>query len=95
MDSPFEELWKTAADDGAACLAGVYLPRVDEGEVERLLDAWYRERTDRIECALMLDQARRLLTDLLADEEISPRHRRQAGRLIRAIRSIRTEDETR
>lgn len=88
MNGRFEDLWSTAADDGAACLSGIVTGRGGGVEVDELLDAWYRERTDRIECSLVLEQARRLLAGLLADGSVTPRRRRQAGRLIRAIHGI-------
>ena len=93
MTSRFDELWSAAAGDGASSLAGVVLGRSGgEAEADDLLDAWYRERADRIECSLVLDKALRLLAGLLADGEVSPRRRRQATRLIRVIEDVRRED---
>jgi hypothetical protein len=93
MNSRFDDLWASAADDGASCPLGVSAARngVDT-EVDQLLDAWLRERTERIECSLVLDQAYRLVAGLLAEGEINPRRRRQARRLIRAIRDVQKGD---
>lgn len=87
----FDNLWSSAANDGASCPIGVSGDRSSrnadsEVEVDQLLDAWFHERTDRIECSLILEQARKLLSDLLADGQVSPRKRREACRMIRAIK---------
>src|SRR3954451_5230465 len=93
MNYRFDDLWASAADDGASSPVGVYTTqRGDVPEVDLLLDAWLRERTDRIECALALDQARRVIAGLLADGEVTPRRRRQANLVIRAIRGLQNDD---
>jgi len=95
MKSRLNDLWSSAANDGASCPVGVFATRPnDDAEVDQLLDAWYRERKDRIECSLVLDEAQRLISHLLADGEITPKRRRQASRLIRAIRNVRNGDES-
>jgi hypothetical protein len=96
MTSRFDDLWISAADDGASCLAGVVMSRPPgEDEMDQLLDAWYRERTDRIECSLALEEALRWIACLLDEGEVTPRRRRQADRLIRAVRDLRKgEDDT-
>jgi len=90
MISRFDDLWASAADDGASALVGVFSNRSEtDDEVQHLMNAWLRERTDRIESSLVLDQAQRLIVDLLADGYITPRRRKQARFLIRAIRDLR------
>jgi hypothetical protein len=96
MNSRFDELWTLAADDGASCLAGVTMTRAeadDEVDHRQLLDAWYRERQDHIECSLVLGRALRWICHLLADGEITPRRRRQAGRLIQAIHELQERED--
>ena len=79
MTARFEDLWNSA-DDGASAR-----PRIRnraERRRSRSLDRrLVRERSDRIECSLLLDQARRLIHGFLADGEISPL-RRQAGHAL-------------
>jgi len=94
MKSRFEDRWSSAADDGASCLAGVTMTRAsDDAEVGQLLDAWYRERTERIECSLVLEQARRLIAGLVAEDGIAPERRRQADRLLRSIRNVQKREQ--
>lgn len=94
MTNRFEDLWSSAADDGASSLVGVYTSRQPDlgAEVDHLLDAWLRERTVRIEYSLVLEQVQRVIAGLLAESEITPRRRREASRLIRAIRVVQKED---
>ncbi len=94
MNSRFDDLWRTAADDGASCPVGLDTARTgaDGAEIDQLMNAWLSERTERIECSLVLDQARRLIAGMLAGGELTPRRRRQANRLIRAIRVTREGD---
>jgi hypothetical protein len=91
MNRRFEDLWARAADDGASCPLGAWTARSDV-EVDQLLDAWYHERAHRIESALVLDQARRLIAGLLAKGVLTARRDREARQLIRAIRAIQTDD---
>jgi hypothetical protein len=91
MNRRFEDLWARAADDGASCPLGVRAGRSDV-EVDQLLDTWYRERAHRIEAALVLDQARRLIAGLLAEGVVTPRRDRQARQLIHAIHAIQADD---
>ena len=87
MTGRFDELWSLAADDGAFSLAKVFATESYD-DVDLLLDAWYRERTDRIECSLVLDRAHRLISRLLAEGDFSPKRQRQARDVMRAIRDV-------
>jgi len=92
MTNRFEDLWATAADDGAACPCGVESPRSDDVEREELgllMNAWHIERAGHIECALALEQAGRMIALLLAEADVSPARRRRAKRLIVTIRALR------
>ena len=86
MTARFEDLWNSA-DDGACSPVQVFATGSNANEVDHLIDAWYRERSDRIECSLLLDQARRLINGFLADGEISPLRRRQATRFLKVSRT--------
>jgi hypothetical protein len=85
MTGRFEDLWNSA-DDGASSPVRVFATGTSADEVDHLIDAWFRERSDRIECSLLLDQARRLIHGLLAEGEMTPLRRRQATRFLRASR---------
>ena len=93
----FDDLWSSAAHDGASCPIGVSgsyaSPNADNAvDVDELLDAWFHERTDRIECSLILEQARKLLSGLLAEGTVSARKRGETCRVIRAIKKqLRSE----
>ncbi len=97
MTNRFEDLWATAASDGAVCPCGVGSPRVDADdreELDLLMNAWHTERAGHIECALALQQAGRMIALLLADADVSPARRRRAKRLIGTIRALRDESQT-
>jgi|ERR1700757_3544365 hypothetical protein len=89
MISRFEDLWESAAGDGALSPVGVARP---ECEFDALMDAWFRERQDCIECRLYLDEAGRLLRMILGEEAVPPRLRRRAKHLLLAIRSVRESE---
>jgi len=78
-----EELWQSA-DDGASAPVGPLETRT-EAEFDDLLDAWYVERRNSIECGILLDESRKLIERLLAESIVSPARRKRARRLIRAI----------
>ena len=85
----FDDLWSAAAHDGASCpigFSGNRPGRNASSDVDELMDAWFQERTDRIECSLILEQAGKLLSGLLAEGTASPKKRREACRVLRAIR---------
>lgn len=96
MNRRFEDIWDDAPDDEPA---GPGLDEAEEetesllgetgDETESLLDAWYRERSQRIETALVLDEARRLLRKLVATRELDDAPARQARKLLRAIRDLK------
>jgi len=85
MKGRFEDLWESAAGDGALTPVGVARPECD---VDALMDAWYRERQDCIECRLYLDEAGRLLREILEEDRVPMRIRRRAKHLLLAIRAV-------
>src|SRR4051794_23536959 len=60
MRSRIENLWKSAAGDGALTPVGVARP---ESDFDDLMDAWSRERQTSIECRLAMEEAGRLLRE--------------------------------
>jgi hypothetical protein len=93
MNSRFDDLWASAADDGASCPVGVFAVRNEaDDEVDQLMNAWLRERSDRIEGSLILEQVQRLLGGIIADGEFTPGRRKRAVRLVRAIRDLRKSE---
>ncbi len=95
MTNRFEDLWNSA-DDGASSPIGP-THHHDEAEFDGLLDAWSLERQQSIKFEILLDESRKMIRRLLAEADVSPRSRRSARRLIRAVNeSLRTAptDET-
>jgi len=85
MISRFEDLWESAAGDGALTPVGVARP---ECEFDALMDAWFRERQDSIEYRLYLDEAGELLRQILDQDRVPSRLRRRAKHLLQAIRAV-------
>jgi len=86
MKSLIENLCKSAAGDGALTPVGAYH---SNSELDALMDAWSRERQTSIECLLALEEAGRLLRELMDEDGVPLRIRRRAKRLVRAIRASR------
>src|ERR1700751_6035014 len=82
MVNRFEDLWKSAGD-GAFSPVGTIQPDCD---TDALMDAWFRERQDSIECRLYLEEAQRLLRQVVMVGKVPPRLRKQAKTLLRAVR---------
>ncbi len=95
MMNRLEDLWKSA-DDGASSPIGPLEIRT-ESEFDDLLDAWYVERRNTIECEILLEHSRDLIARMLAESAASPSRTKQARRLIRAIdraiRMVNTPDD--
>jgi hypothetical protein len=89
MNRRVDDLWATAASDGASTPVGIVA--VTHTEIEELVDAWSRERTGRIESSLVLEEAGRLLARLLAEVPLEPIRRRQTKRVLRAIRQLEND----
>lgn len=86
MRSRIENLWESAAGDGASTPVGVARP---ESDFDALMEAWSRERQASTECRLALDQAGRLLREILKEDRVPIGLRRRARRLVRVIRASR------
>jgi hypothetical protein len=79
-----EDLWKSAADDGASTPLGPLTVPTDV-EIDELLDAWFLERHKSIEFEMLLKQARKIIAWLLANGVDEPENRRKARRFLREI----------
>jgi len=88
MSRRFEDLWESAGD-GALTPIGLARP---ECEFDALMDAWFRERHESIECRLYLDEAGALLRQIIEEDEVPSRLRRRAKHLLRAIRAVHEAD---
>jgi len=53
------------------------------------MDAWFHERQDSIECRLQLDEARRLLRQLMDVDTIPQQLKRKTKHLLRATRELK------
>lgn len=84
----YDDLFASTGADGASTPVAM-LKRRDEAELDSLMDAWFKERRESIECSLFLDRAKRLLGEILGGEDLTPRTRKKVQSLIRAIRDCR------
>ena len=101
MTRRFEDLWATAADDGASCPIGASdrgpgplrcEPTPQGDELGLMLEAWSHERSRRIEAALLVDEARRVIARFVADGAASPVTLQRARRVLAAIRATHAAD---
>ena len=90
MTGRLEDLWETAASDGAST-PFVSPATNSDAELEELMTAWYHERTERTEVTLLLDRAEGLIEKIIATGEITPRTKKQALSFLRASRDSRRE----
>jgi hypothetical protein len=79
-----EDLWKTAANDGASAPIGSSTVPT-EAEIDELLDAWFLERHKSIEFEMLLKQSRKVIVWLLTHGVDDPENRRKARRFLREI----------
>jgi len=86
MSNRIEDLWQTAAHDGAFAPVGVSRHEAPEDHSE-VLNAWFHERQQTIELRLYLEQARTLLSQILNDGEMNQENRRRTRLLLLAIRA--------
>jgi hypothetical protein len=61
----------------------------DPNEIDRVLEAWSEERGRSIECLLLLDRIRRLLTRILVAGRLTDQCEREVKSLLRVIESRR------
>lgn len=84
----FNDLLMAAAHDGASAAISV-CSTSSTSDVDQLMDAWYRERQERIEAGLLLEQACRVLSRIVSDGEITTANRRKATRLLLTMKAAR------
>lgn len=90
MNNPFDHLLLSTGEDGASTPVTSIRNR-DAAEIDRIMDAWFQERQDNIECGMFLDQARKLLTRILADGELTLKTRRQVKSFMLAMQECRRD----
>jgi len=79
-----EDLWESAAQDGASTPLGP-LGGPTEAEIEEILDAWFLERHKSIEFEMLLKQSRKVIAWLLSEGVDEPVNRKKARRFLREI----------
>ncbi len=84
MFESIEDLLRLSGGDGDAVKVGSYTTP-DPTEMNRLLEAWSEERGRSIECLLLLDRVRWLLSRILAAGRLTDRSEREVARLLRTI----------
>ena len=87
MIGHFNELLRVTADEGASATIGLS-PSHSADEIDDLLEAWFRERQERIETGLFLDEVQRLLKRIIREGRITPAIQRKATNLLLAIEAI-------
>jgi len=89
MIKRFEDLWTSAATDGASSPVGLATPPPDVAESQDLMEAWYKERQESIENKLYLDLACQLLRRILSEGAMTREDERRAKHLILSIKASR------
>jgi hypothetical protein len=87
MIDHFNELLRVTPDEGASATIGLS-PTYSADGIDDLLEAWYRERQERTEAALFLDEVQRLLKRIIREGRITPAIERKATNLLLAIRAV-------
>jgi hypothetical protein len=87
MINVIEDLLSMSGGDGDFIKGGIQAtPGMPE--IAQLLEAWSRERGQSVECLLLLDRVRRLLSRILAAGRLTDRSEREMKSLLRLIASI-------
>ncbi|SIO62025.1 hypothetical protein SAMN05444166_6925 [Singulisphaera sp. GP187] len=86
MIGHFNELLRATADDGASATTCLSANHSAE-EIDQLLEAWFRERQERIETGLLLDEAQHLLKRIIREGQVTPVSRRKTTNLLLAIKA--------
>jgi hypothetical protein len=87
MRSPFDDLWVTTGSDGATAYSEP-LSRINAQETDLLMRAWQKEREDRIESEILLEEALALLSRVVATKAIPCTVRRKGKRLLNGIQAV-------
>jgi hypothetical protein len=88
---PFaKDFWANVSSDGAFSSVGPF--NITRADLDEVFNAWSHERSGRIETTLVLEQAGHLLATLLMEEKLGTIRKRQARRVLKAIRRLQKED---
>jgi len=90
MTGHFNELLRATADEGASAAIGISPSRTFD-ESDQLLDAWFRERQERVETGLFLEEATQLLKKIIGEGCVTTASRRKVRRLLLAIEASRPD----
>jgi hypothetical protein len=94
MMGGIEDLWQSAGDGAFSPVGALRSDGDIDMDIDALMNAWFRERQDSIECRLYLEEAGRLLQKMVAVDTVPPGLRRRALCLLRAVhRSKRPGDD--
>ncbi|WP_435005463.1 hypothetical protein P12x_003329 [Tundrisphaera lichenicola] len=88
MLEEIEVLLERSGGDGDYDLAGF---RNDSDEMDQLMQAWLLERGRSIDCLLLLEWSRRILTRMIRTDAIEKPTNREVKRLLRSIELIVSE----
>ena len=93
MNNRFDDLWRSAADDGGSYPLVPVACRNEE-ELDEIMDAWSRERSHSIEADIVLSRSRKVIARILRSSGVSEADRRILRRLMRSIdQTIHPDDE--
>ncbi len=87
MIKVIEEIVSMSGGDGDFIKGGIPTTP-DPNEIDQILEAWSEERGRIIECLLLLDRVRRLLSRMLAAGRLTDQREREVKSLLRLIDSI-------
>ncbi len=84
MINSFDDLFLARGADGAFAPVGVV--NHDAVELDQIMNAWFQEREISIESSLYLKRAAMLFSQILGQEDLSPRTRRKIRNLMLAMK---------
>ncbi len=87
MIEMIENILSTSGGDGDFIKGGIPTTS-DPTEIEQILEAWSEERGRIIECLLLINRVRRLLSRMLAAGRLTDQREREVKSLLRLIDSI-------
>jgi len=91
MQKHFNDLLLKTANEGASERIGVS-PINQQDELDQLMDAWYRERQERVEAEMFLERAHHLLRRIISEGRMTSANGRKARHLLLAIKAISQDD---
>ena len=85
MANRFDDIWRTAADDGGSYPLVPVACRDHEEEIGEIMDAWSRERSHSIEADIVLGRSRKVIARLIRSGVGTDADRRALRSLMRSI----------